>query len=123
MVTLEPPIGDGRSLLLVLADLHRSERHKVRSGGRRSGGYAVPESATLNEVFAASLVMATFPVALPAAVGANFTEKLALWPAPIVAGMLMPLMENPVPVTAAWMTVTLADPYSSKQLCCSEFNC
>ena len=70
----------------------------------------VPESATLNEVFDASLVMATLPAAAPDTVGANFTEKLALCPAAIVAGILIPLMENPVPVTAAWLTVTLADP-------------
>lgn len=70
----------------------------------------VPERATLNEAFEASLVMATLPVALPADVGANFTEKLALCPAAIVAGILIPLMLNPVPVTAAWLTVTLAEP-------------
>ena len=61
----------------------------------------VPERATLKEAFEALLVMATFPVALPEAVGANFTEKLALCPAAIVAGMLMPLIAKPVPVTAA----------------------
>ena len=70
----------------------------------------VPERATLNEVFEASLVMATFPVALPEAFGAKLTEKLALCPAPIVAGMLIPLIVNAVPVKAAWLTVTLADP-------------
>ena len=70
----------------------------------------VPERATLNEVFEALLVMATFPVALPEAFGANVTEKLALCPAPIVAGMLIPLIVNAVPVTAAWLTVTLDDP-------------
>jgi hypothetical protein len=69
-----------------------------------------PERATLNEVFEALLVMATFPVALPEAFGANVTEKLALCPAPIVAGMLIPLIVNAVPVTAAWLTVTLDDP-------------
>ena len=61
----------------------------------------VPERATLKDAFEASLVMATFPTALPAVVGANFTEKLALCPAAMVAGMLMPLIEKPVPVTAA----------------------
>ena len=61
----------------------------------------VPERPTLKEAFEALLVMATFPVALPEADGANFTEKLALCPAAIVAGMLIPLMVNPVPVTAA----------------------
>jgi len=61
----------------------------------------VPERATLNEAFEASLVMATFPVALPAAFGAKFTEKLALCPPAIVAGMVIPLMVNAVPVTAA----------------------
>ena len=71
----------------------------------------VPERATLNEAFEALLVMATFPVALPAAFGAKrHREAGALssprsWP-----GILMPLMVNPVPVTAAWLTVTLADP-------------
>ena len=70
----------------------------------------VPESATLNEAFEAVLVMATFPLALPAAFGANVTEKLAVCPAAMVAGMLIPLMVNPVPVTAAWLTEMLAVP-------------
>lgn len=70
----------------------------------------VPERATLNEELEALLVRATFPVALPAAFGAKVTAKLAVCPAAIVAGMLIPLIANPVPVTAAWLTVMLVDP-------------
>ena len=70
----------------------------------------MPVRATFTAALEASLAMATLPLAAPAVFGAKFTEKLALCPAAIVAGIFMPLMVNPVPVTAAWLIATLVDP-------------
>ncbi len=78
------------------------------------GATALPESARLSEGFEALLVMAIFPVALPVVFGAKFTEKLALWPAGIVAEALIPVKVKPLPVTAAWLIVTLAEPVFCK---------
>lgn len=43
------------------------------------------------------LVTDMLPEALPVVVGANVAVKVALFPAPIVTGMLRPLMLKPVP--------------------------
>lgn len=64
------------------------------------GVIAFPERATFNDALEALLVIATFPLAAPVVFGAKLTEKLALCPAAMVAGRFMPLMVNPVPVTA-----------------------
>ena len=56
------------------------------------------------------LVMETLPLALPAAVGANFTVNDVLEFALMVCGVLSPLMLNPVPVTLAAEIVTAAVP-------------
>ena len=74
------------------------------------GVTAEPERATFIEAFVASLVIATLPLALPAAFGAKVTVRLALCPVAIVAGKLIPEAVNPVPVTAAWLMVRLALP-------------
>jgi hypothetical protein len=58
----------------------------------------------------ALLVSTTLPLTLPAVVGANTAVNVALCPAPIVSGRLRPLMLNPVPVTAASVSVKLAVP-------------
>lgn len=44
-------------------------------------------------------VIATPPVELPAAVGANLTTMVALWPTGTLTGMAMLFMEKPVPTT------------------------
>ena len=46
----------------------------------------------------ASLVTVTLPVTLPAAVGANLTVNVAVCEAFSVAGTVMPLTLNPVPL-------------------------
>jgi hypothetical protein len=46
----------------------------------------------------ASLVMDTFPLTAPAALGANLTVKVADAPALSVDDALMPVAVNPVPV-------------------------
>jgi hypothetical protein len=52
------------------------------------------------------LVIVSFPVAAPAAVGANCTFTVADCEGLRVSGKLPPTMENPAPVMAAELTVT-----------------
>lgn len=58
----------------------------------------VPDKLTDGEDVAL-LAIETFPVALPAVVGANVTVSVALCPADNVAGVLTPLPAKPVPLT------------------------
>src|SRR5579864_4217632 len=62
-------------------------------------------------VRAAVLVTATFPVALPATVGANSTIKLAYCPAAIVNGTAKPCALNPAPLVFIPWTVTAVLPW------------
>ena len=55
-----------------------------------------PERGTLSVEFEASLIMERFPLAGPPACGLNFTLKLVLCPAPIVAGRVSPVTVNPL---------------------------
>lgn len=57
----------------------------------------VPLSAIVNGLPEALLVTVIFPVALPIAVGANFTVIVALWDGFNVAGVANPLTLNPLP--------------------------
>src|ERR1700722_3901069 len=70
----------------------------------------VPESGIVNEGFDAVEVTTTFPVALAAEAGVNFTLKVAPWPAVRVMGVVMPLTLNPVPLAATAEIVTLDPP-------------
>lgn len=54
------------------------------------------------------------PDALPVVVGANVAVKVALFPAPIVTGMLRPLMLKPAPDALAWVIVNGAFPVFCK---------
>jgi hypothetical protein len=67
----------------------------------------VPANVKLKELFEALLVMASAPADEPVACGAYVTLKLALAPAAIVAGSVIPPTENPLPVAATLDTVTL----------------
>ncbi len=64
--------------------------------------------------FGALLATEIVPVALPADVGENFVVKLMLCPGCIVCPVGDPTMVKPVPVTLAWLMVTLADPLLDK---------
>ena len=55
-------------------------------------------------------VMVTLPLAAPAVVGANFTEKVVLCPAVKVAGRASPLKLNPVPLALAAEIVRVDPP-------------
>lgn len=59
----------------------------------------VPETGTVRVALLAVEITVTFPLAEPAAPGANVTVNVALCPAFSVAGVVIPLTLNPVPVT------------------------
>jgi hypothetical protein len=58
----------------------------------------------------ALLVIVSFPVSAPAAVGANCTFTVAVCEALRVSGKLPPMMEKPAPEMAAELTVTAEVP-------------
>ncbi len=74
------------------------------------GSTPVAESATEAGELEALLVIVSEPLALPVAVAANVTVRLALAPAAMVAGTCNPLTLNPAPVAATWETFTPAVP-------------
>ncbi len=55
-------------------------------------------------------VMVTLPLAAPAVVGANFTEKVVLCPAVKVTGRASPLKLKPVPLALAAEIVRVDPP-------------
>lgn len=70
----------------------------------------VPVSGMVKLGFAALEVITTFPVTLPAEVGANLTVNVVLWLGASVIGAVMPLSVKPVPPTLTWEIVTLVPP-------------
>ncbi len=70
----------------------------------------VPESGMLKLESEPVDVMLTLPLAAPLTVGANNTEKDAVWPGVSVAGKLRPLRVKPAPLTVAAEIVTLVPP-------------
>jgi len=70
----------------------------------------VPDKDTVNRGFEALEVTVTFPLAVPVVLGANFTVKVTLCPAPRVKEELMPLSVNPVPLMDTLETETLEPP-------------
>ena len=70
----------------------------------------LPLSGIVNVGFDPSDVMVTLPVALPVAVGANFTLKLTLCPALNVTGKANPLMLKPLPEALAAVILRLDPP-------------
>jgi hypothetical protein len=70
----------------------------------------VPLSAIVSGAPGPLFAIEIEPVALPAVVGANCAVNDVLCPAFNVAGVLKPVMLNPVPVVVAELTVTLAEP-------------
>ncbi len=73
-----------------------------------------PVNAIVIGEFGALLATEIVPVAFPADVGENFVVKLKLWPGCIVCPVGDPTIVKPVPVTLAWLIVTLADPVLDK---------
>src|SRR5215471_12153049 len=100
MVTLDPPVFvtvSDRDLLPPRVMLP-----KLRLVGFDPSAPAVtpvPVRGMVRVVLEALEVMVTEPVALPAAVGVKVTLKVALWPAASVAGAVMQLIVEPVPLS------------------------
>jgi hypothetical protein len=69
-----------------------------------------PVNAIVMGEFGALLATEMLPVALPTDVGKNCAVKLKLCPGWIVCPFGDPIMVKPVPLTLAWLIVTLADP-------------
>jgi len=70
----------------------------------------VPERETMAGELVALLTIEMLPVALPVTVGEKTALKLVLWPPERVSGNVRPLVLKPVPVTVAWVMVTLPVP-------------
>ena len=70
----------------------------------------VPDREMVSVGFEALDVSVTVPLAVPVEVGANFTVKVVLCPAPRVSEELMPLRVNPVPLMVTFETDTLVPP-------------
>jgi len=70
----------------------------------------VPERAIVETAGLVLAVIETLPVTAPAAVGANFTVNTALWPAFTVVGSVSPLTENPDPLAASCVMVSVTVP-------------
>lgn len=77
---------------------------------REPGAVPVPESAMLSGELDASETIDTVPLAAPALVGAKITVNVMLWFEESVAGKVNPLTEKTVPVTLAWVMVTVEPP-------------
>ena len=65
------------------------------------GAAPVPVNGSDSEGFGPFDVMVTLPLALPVACGANVTVKCVDWAAASASGVAIPLIVNPVPLTAA----------------------
>src|SRR4051794_20070275 len=74
------------------------------------GAAPVPDNPMFSGELDASDTMASVPLAAPVAVGANFTLNVTLCPAFKVVGSVSPEIENPAPVTFAWVMVTAVPP-------------
>jgi hypothetical protein len=68
----------------------------------------VPDNGRDSEEFGASEVIVTLPLALPAAWGAKVAVNVVLCEALRASGVVMPLILNPVPLTAACEILTVA---------------
>ena len=74
-----------------------------------TAGCPVPLSVTIPPL-AALLLIFTDPLAAPATVGSNPTVSVAVFPGLSVTGVLIPVAENPEPVTETPLIVSAAVP-------------
>src|SRR5580693_359432 len=111
MVTVGPQVlGRVSERFVLLPTCRLPKARLVGVAVRVPGATPVPESAMLRLGFDPLEVMVTLPVAVPAAVGANFTENEVLWPAVRVTGRDRPLKLNPVPLALAAEMMRLDPP-------------
>jgi hypothetical protein len=109
MVTVEPPelvMVTDCFLVLPTVTLPKEDAPAINE----PAASPVPLRTTLSVGFDASLVIESSPLALPADWGAKLTLAPMLWPAARVSGRLRPLMLKPVPLTLAWLMVTVEPP-------------
>lgn len=85
---------------------------------RKVAATPVPLRAIGSGELGALLTSETAPVTLPAAVGAKTTLNVALLPAAMVSGTVMPVRLKPLPDTLAWEMVTLALPALDSLMVC-----
>jgi len=78
----------------------------------------VPLRAIASGELGALLTSETAPVTLPAALGVKPTLNVALLPAAMVSGTVMPVRLKPLPDTVAWEIVTLAVPPLDSLMVC-----
>jgi len=78
----------------------------------------VPLRAIIRGELGALLTSETVPVTLPAALGLKATLNVALLPAAMVSGTVMPVRLKPLPDTVAWEIVTLALPALDSLMVC-----
>ena len=70
----------------------------------------VPLTETVPGVLEASLMTETLPLTAPAALGANTIVNVDCLPGATVMGSLTPVMENPLAVVLACVTLSAAPP-------------
>jgi hypothetical protein len=79
----------------------------------------VPLRPTTSAAFVDELlVMVSWPLDDPAAVGSNSTLNVAVWLGASVIGKLAPEIEKPLPATLAALTVTDAEPVEDRVIDC-----
>jgi hypothetical protein len=78
----------------------------------------VPDNAIATGEFGALLTTNRLPLKVAAVSGANCAVKVLLCPAPIVSGVVTPVMLNPVPLAVTWLTVKLAVPVFVNVIVC-----
>jgi hypothetical protein len=78
----------------------------------------VPLIAIVSGELGALLTSETVPVTLPAALGVKATLNVALFPAAMVSGTVMPVRLKPLPDTIACEIVTLALPALDSLMVC-----
>jgi hypothetical protein len=82
-------------------------------------GTPLPDSPTLRGRLSEELLLIdSCPAIVPAALGANSTSTLAIWPGSSVNGKLAPEAVYPVPETVAPVTVTGAVPVDARVSVC-----
>jgi hypothetical protein len=110
IVTFELPVFVSVTVCVLLWFTCTFEKVKVEGEIERPACVAVPVSETIKGEFEASLMIVSAPEAAPAAVGANCTVSVLLWPTASATDGLPPVTLKPEPVTVACETFTVAVP-------------
>ena len=119
-LTLELPVSV--SVTVCAALLPTFTLPKLRLVGlavsRKVAVTPVPLRAIASGELGALLTSETVPVTLPAALGVKATLNVALLPAAMVTGAVMPVRLKSLPDTVAWEIVTLSLPVLDSLMVC-----